>query len=177
MKPQSGTGKSTITFFVEGSDGKTVSANTVVRHLRQKLTVDEGILGFMVNKLQTTVCQNNCSGHGVCNEQTRLCECETFWMRVNGKRYSMITRLMDFDFQNLFKVYFNSHEDSDCSWSLLYVVLGVLCGVVSFAGSMWALIYLCNTWWSKPAGSRKSANYNLIENTDDLPQCKSMVSR
>ncbi|CAH0563661.1 unnamed protein product [Brassicogethes aeneus] len=151
VKPHPGSVKSTITFYVEGVDGNPVSANGVVAHLRQKLALDAGILGYGVAKLQTVVCQNNCSGHGICNEVTRMCECETFWMR------------------NLFKVYLNSTDDSDCSWSLLYVVLGALCTVVLFVGSTWGLIYLCYTWCNKRGGDRKSANYNLIENTDDLP--------
>lgn len=60
-----------------------MSANDVVEHLRQKLQVDARLLGFSVAKLQTAICQNNCSGHGVCDEVTRECECEAFWMHVS----------------------------------------------------------------------------------------------
>lgn len=71
-----------ITFYVETADGKALAANDVVNHLREKLKVDAGLLGFSIAKLQTFVCQNNCSGHGVCDEQSRNCVCEAFWMQV-----------------------------------------------------------------------------------------------
>lgn len=82
VQSERGNGKTKITFYVETMDGKSVPANDVVQHLRQKLRVDASLLGFSVAKLQTTICQNNCSGHGVCNELTRKCECEAFWMQV-----------------------------------------------------------------------------------------------
>lgn len=71
-----------ISFYVETQDGNPLSANEVVEYLRQKLRVDASLLSFSVASLKTTVCQNNCSGHGVCDEQTRDCICEAFWMRV-----------------------------------------------------------------------------------------------
>lgn len=83
MKPDQLTGKAIITFYVETPDGKPLPANNVVQHLRQKLKVDASLLGFSVASLKTTICQNNCSGHGVCNEETRDCICEAFWMRVS----------------------------------------------------------------------------------------------
>lgn len=82
MKTQVGTNKPIITFYTEYADGKLVPANEVVRHLHKKLKIDAGLLGFSISKLQTTICQNNCSGHGVCDEQTRKCICEAFWMEV-----------------------------------------------------------------------------------------------
>lgn len=82
MKPVSGTGMAMITFYVETKDVKPLPANDVVQHLREKLKVDAKLLGFSVAKLQTAICQNNCSGHGVCDEQTRRCICEAFWMHV-----------------------------------------------------------------------------------------------
>jgi hypothetical protein len=109
-------------------------------------------LGFTVTKLQTTICQNNCSGHGVCVEQTRKCECEAFWM------------------QDMFKVYLKSDEDSDCSWSILYVVLGVVCTILAFFGSMWALVYVCYTWCTKRWNGTKPTTYKLIEDLPPLPR-------
>jgi hypothetical protein len=148
VKPEVGSGKAMITFYVETPDGIPYPANDIVQHLREKLRVDGGLLGFTVTKLQTTICQNNCSGHGVCVEQTRKCECEAFWM------------------QDMFKVYLKSDEDSDCSWSILYVVLGVVCTILAFFGSMWALVYVCYTWCTKRWNGTKPTTYKLIE---DLP--------
>lgn len=151
VKAEPGTSKVKLVFYLEGSDGLPVSANEVVKHLRQKMDVDASLLGFSVAKLQTTICQNNCSGHGVCNEVTRVCECEVFWMH------------------DMFKMYLKSSEDSDCSWSVLYVVLGLICGVLTFFGCSWALIYLCYRWCHSRHDTNKPTNYKLLEDSDDLP--------
>ncbi|KAJ8931838.1 hypothetical protein NQ314_015235, partial [Rhamnusium bicolor] len=124
VRPEVGSGKAMLTFYVESAEGMPISANEVVHHLREKLRVDASLLRFSIAKLQTAICQNNCSGHGVCNEQTRKCECEAFWM------------------QDMFKVYLKTDEDSDCSWSILYVVLGMICSVVLFLGTLWGMVYL-----------------------------------
>lgn len=76
-----GTQRAVIVFYIEQPDGKSVPATDVVHHLKQKLKLDESLLSFSVVNLQTTICQNKCSGHGVCNEQTRKCLCEAFWMQ------------------------------------------------------------------------------------------------
>lgn len=154
LMPQKGTYKSVITFYVETTDGKPVPANEVVHHLREKLRVDASLLGFSVNQLQTHICQNNCSGHGVCNVETRKCICEAFWM------------------QDLFKVYFRTGEDSDCSWSILYVVLGVICSMLILVGTIWGVIFLCISWCSRRRSLNKPTTYKLIEDTDELPPCK-----
>lgn len=154
MRPETATGKSIISFYVDGPDSKSLPANDVVSHLRQKLRIDASLLGFTVAKLQTTICQNNCSGHGVCDEQTRKCKCEVFWM------------------QNMFKVYLRFDEDSDCNWSILYVVLGILCCVLLFLGSLWGMVHLCFNWCNKKSSVSKPSTYKLIEDTEDLPPCE-----
>ncbi|KAK9743988.1 hypothetical protein QE152_g8208 [Popillia japonica] len=155
MKTQVGTNKPIITFYTEYADGKLVPANEVVRHLHKKLKIDAGLLGFSISKLQTTICQNNCSGHGVCDEQTRKCICEAFWM------------------EDMFKLYLDDTTDSDCSWSIfwsiLYVALGIIITVLAVIGSIWGAVYLCMNGCSKRRLSGKPSTYKLIEDTDDLP--------
>ncbi|KAJ8953581.1 hypothetical protein NQ318_003003 [Aromia moschata] len=151
VRPEVATGKATITFYLESPEGQPIPANDVVRHLRQKLKVDATLLGFSVAKLQTAICQNNCSGHGVCDERTRRCECEAFWMH------------------DMFKVYLRQDEDSDCSWSVLYVVLGMMCGAVIFLSVLWGTVYLCCSWCTRRRSATKPTTYKLIEDTEDLP--------
>lgn len=153
IRPEISTGKSIITFYVDGIDGKPLPANDVVKHLREKLRIDASLMGFSVAKLQTVICQNNCSGHGVCDVQTRKCKCEVFWM------------------QDMFKVYLRLDEDSDCNWSILYVVLGMICSVLLFLGTLWGIVHLCYTWCSKKS-SVKPMTYKLLEDTEDLPPCE-----
>lgn len=150
IRAEVGTNRAVISFYVDDLKGKPIDANEVVLHLRQKLRMDEGLLGFTIIKLQTTICQNNCSGHGVCEEKTRNCICEAFWM------------------QDLFKIYFGSNDDSDCSWSILYVVLGVVCSIAAVLGSVWGLLYLCCNLCIKKRIRSKPLNYKLVD-SEDLP--------
>lgn len=56
-----------------------------VEHLlKDKLQRDASILGTVFADVRTVVCQNKCSGHGVCNDDTRACFCEAFWMPSFG---------------------------------------------------------------------------------------------
>lgn len=86
IRPDVGTGYPVISFYVEAPTGEPLPANDVVAHLREKLRIDVSLLGFSIVSLKTAVCQNSCSGHGICNEQTRECVCEAFWMRVREKQ-------------------------------------------------------------------------------------------
>lgn len=72
----------------------------------------------------------------------------------------------------MFKVYLKAEEDSDCSWSVLYVVLGLMCGVLTFFGCTWSLVYICYRWCHSRHDLNQPTNYKLIEDTDDLPPCK-----
>lgn len=150
LSSEVGTERVIIQFYIEQSDGKSMDANMVVKHFREKLKVDADILGFSVSGLQTVICQNNCSGHGLCDERTRICKCDTFWMR------------------DMLKEYWDADDDSDCSWSILYVVLGVLCFTLTVAGAIWGLIYLCLNNCSCRSEANKPTSYKLIENTDDV---------
>lgn len=49
-------------FFVDDSKNKTLSGPDVVSMLKAKLKQDSSLLQLSVDNIQTTVCQNNCSG-------------------------------------------------------------------------------------------------------------------
>lgn len=71
-------------FFLpsQTSDSQIVlmSGFDVEKLLLDKFWKDSAILGTMISNVRTVLCQNTCSGHGVCNAETRACMCETFWM-------------------------------------------------------------------------------------------------
>lgn len=52
----------------------------VERLLTQRFRWEPDILGMAVTDVRTTVCQNTCSDHGVCQADTRACACDAFWM-------------------------------------------------------------------------------------------------
>lgn len=71
----------------------------------------------------------------------------------------------------MFKLYLDDTTDSDCSWSILYVALGIIITVLAVIGSIWGAVYLCMNGCSKRRLSGKPSTYKLIEDTDDLPPC------
>lgn len=78
------TGAAVLVFYVTDGSGKPVDGLHVERQLRAQLQKDASILGALFVDIRTTVCQNNCSGHGSCNPTTRACICEAFWMPSAG---------------------------------------------------------------------------------------------
>ena len=52
----------------------------VVAELEAKLKASQDILDLKVLELDTLECQNTCSGHGKCQQATRTCMCEPFWI-------------------------------------------------------------------------------------------------
>ena len=71
-----------------------------------------------------SVCQNNCSGHGHCDHNSKHCVCEAFWM------------------ENLFKTYFTD-ADSNCGeWVDVCVCVCALACVRVFV-CVRACVFVC----------------------------------
>lgn len=85
LKKEQKTGQAIMTFFVENTENREgkvsiVPGLEVEKILKEKFWRDASILGDSLSDIRTSVCQNPCSDHGVCNTETRSCTCETFWM-------------------------------------------------------------------------------------------------
>lgn len=88
LRAEPKTGKTVLVFYVEKKGDKTsLLGGEVVQRLKEKLRQDSGLLLLPVVNIDTAVCQNNCSGHGVCDQETRQCMCEAFWMQNVLKKY------------------------------------------------------------------------------------------
>ncbi|XP_054007146.1 dyslexia-associated protein KIAA0319 isoform X1 [Hylaeus anthracinus] len=149
LKVEPRTGKAVLIFYVEKKGGKTTMPGPeVVKRLKEKLRQDSGLLQLSVANIDTAVCQNNCSGHGVCDQETRLCMCEAFWM------------------QNLIQKYFGN-GDSNCDWSILYVIIALLSLVVCWVGLIWGLVCLCQRICTGKRRSlrtkKKPLRYSLLQ--------------
>ena len=68
---------------------KTMSGIKVVDDLNSKIKQGQDILDLKLLELDTLVCQNDCSGHGKCQEATRECICEPFWIENSVRRHLM----------------------------------------------------------------------------------------
>ncbi|XP_029033013.1 dyslexia-associated protein KIAA0319 [Osmia bicornis bicornis] len=149
LRAEPHTGRAVLIFYVEKKGGKTTMPGPeVVKRLKEKLKQDSGLLQLSVANIDTAVCQNNCSGHGVCDQETRLCMCEAFWM------------------QNLIQKYFGN-GDSNCDWSILYVIIALLSLVVCWVGLIWGLVCLCQRICSGKRRSlrakKKPPRYSLLQ--------------
>ncbi|KAG8143074.1 hypothetical protein E2320_000354, partial [Naja naja] len=73
---------------------------------------------FRALEINTVTCQLNCSDHGLCDSFTKRCICDPFWM------------------ENFIKVQIGDGE-SNCEWSVLYVVIASFVILVSLGIFSW----------------------------------------
>lgn len=124
----------------------------VLHNLRPKLYSQPDIFEYPVISIDTLVCQNNCSGHGRCDQHTKQCMCEAFWMQDFIR-----TKLL--------------HGENNCDWSILYVVIVCFLIVVGTAGISWAI---CCCWKKRRCRwkAKKRSKYSLLpqsESSKDSP--------
>ncbi|XP_012278957.1 dyslexia-associated protein KIAA0319-like protein [Orussus abietinus] len=148
LRAEPRTGRVVLIFYVEKKGGKsTMTGPDVVKRLKEKLRQDSGLLQLSVARVETAICQNNCSGHGVCDQESRQCLCEAFWMK------------------NLIQIYFGNGE-SNCDWSVLYVIIALLSIVICWVGCVWGLFCLCHRICGKRRTTRskkKPTRYSLLQ--------------
>lgn len=126
VEPKSAYTRTVLQFFttVKSESGwRTLPGTEVAALLKKKLRNDINLLAYPVLEVDTFICQNNCSGHGVCDQVTRRCNCQTFWM------------------ENPFSV--SNGADYNCDWSLVYVVIIVVILVILLVLTLGSLVYLC----------------------------------
>uniref|UniRef100_A0A182WFF8 MANSC domain-containing protein n=1 Tax=Anopheles minimus TaxID=112268 RepID=A0A182WFF8_9DIPT len=153
LKVEPRTGQVVIIFYVEKKYGleekdkpEVMPALEVERILKEKFWRDYTILGTSVIGIRTTVCQNDCSGHGVCNAETRECICQSFWM------------------PDIF--YFWGIAEANCDWSILYVIVGVLIVFFVLSGICWGITCFCRRS-AKPRTRPKPQKYSLLQTHDE----------
>ncbi|XP_054708646.1 dyslexia-associated protein KIAA0319 homolog [Uloborus diversus] len=144
-------------------NGGIISGVDVVSRLKKKLRTDSSLLDVEVLSVDTVVCQNKCSGHGICDQYTKHCVCEAFWM------------------QDVFRYNFGDKE-SNCDWSILYVIIVSFTIVVTLAGILWGIACCCTRMrFRKP---KKRHRYTLLDDFNDrererekfFPQSKNQKS-
>uniref|UniRef100_A0A674C5G1 KIAA0319 like n=1 Tax=Salmo trutta TaxID=8032 RepID=A0A674C5G1_SALTR len=71
-----------LVFLVSGGPGRPpLSGHSVALGLRNKLRKQKNdFLIFKARRVDTVICQLNCSSHGDCDSFTRTCVCHPFWM-------------------------------------------------------------------------------------------------
>ncbi|XP_068125203.1 dyslexia-associated protein KIAA0319-like protein homolog [Hyperolius riggenbachi] len=148
QKIQMYTEKSTkVVFYVKNQPPHLVMKGyQVACTLRNELRKQQsGFLIFRALEIDTFTCQLNCSLHGHCNSFTKRCVCDPFWM------------------ENFIRRQFGDGE-SNCEWSVLYVIITSFLGVVALGLFVWCTICCCKRKKGKP---KRKSRYKMLEATDD----------
>ncbi|XP_023315730.1 dyslexia-associated protein KIAA0319-like protein [Trichogramma pretiosum] len=174
LRAEPRTNRLILVFFVRSKTDKgevvVLPASRVVdqleRELRDDSTKGHRRMQLPVARLDTSICQNNCSGHGTCDQETRQCVCEAFWM------------------QNFIKA---RAGDSNCDWSILYAIIGGLAALIVGSCAVWLIACCCKRacrclsccccCWGRrrappasllrPPSKKKPARYSLLADDDE----------
>lgn len=133
-----------LVFLVSGGPGRPpLSGRSVALGLRNKLRKQKNdFLIYKARRVDTVICQLNCSSHGECDSFTRRCVCHPFWM------------------ENFIRAQLGDAE-SNCEWSVLYVTIASFMIVVAIATVGWAMVCCCNRRKSKVR--RNKSRYKMLE--------------
>ncbi|KAL3043575.1 hypothetical protein OYC64_003437 [Pagothenia borchgrevinki] len=133
-----------LVFLVSGGPGRPpLSGHSVAFSLRNKLRKQKNdFLIYKARRVDTVICQLNCSSHGECDSYTRSCVCQPFWM------------------ENFVRAQLGDAE-SNCEWSVLYVTIASFMIVVAIATTIWGMVCCCNRRKSKVR--RSKSKYKMLE--------------
>uniref|UniRef100_A0A665WCH4 PKD domain-containing protein n=1 Tax=Echeneis naucrates TaxID=173247 RepID=A0A665WCH4_ECHNA len=133
-----------LVFLVSGGPGRPpLSGHSVAFSLRNKLRKQKNdFLIFKARRVDTVICQLNCSSHGECDSFTRRCVCHPFWM------------------ENFIRAQLGDAE-SNCEWSVLYVTIASFMIVVAIATVVWGMVCCCNRRKNKVR--RSKSRYKILE--------------
>ncbi|XP_054855230.1 dyslexia-associated protein KIAA0319-like protein homolog isoform X2 [Eublepharis macularius] len=135
-----------MVFYVRNQPPRQIfKGRDVAWTLRNELRKQQSdFLIFRALEINTVTCQLNCSDHGHCDSFTKRCICDPFWM------------------ENFIKMRIGDGE-SNCEWSVLYVVIASFVIVVSFGIFSWAVVCCCKRRKGKP---KRKSKYKILDATD-----------
>ncbi|KAM6239685.1 dyslexia-associated protein KIAA0319-like protein homolog [Porphyrio hochstetteri] len=135
-----------MVFFVQNQPPHQIfKGREVAWTLKNELRKQQSdFLIFRALEINTVTCQLNCSEHGRCDSFTKRCICDPFWM------------------ENFFRVQMGDGE-SNCEWSVLYVVIASFVIVVAFGILSWMVICCCKRRKGK---SKRKSKYKILDATD-----------
>ncbi|XP_078094029.1 dyslexia-associated protein KIAA0319-like protein isoform X1 [Mustelus asterias] len=136
-----------IIFCVRNTQAHQVlKGQDVARILKNKFRKQKSdFLVFRALQVGTVICQLNCSDHGRCDSFNKRCLCDPFWM------------------ENFIRVQLGDGE-SNCEWSVLYVVIAAFVILVAIGILVWMVLCFCKRRKGKP---RRKSRYKILDATDD----------
>lgn len=135
-----------MVFFIQNEPPHQLfKGHEVAALLRSELRKQKAdFLIFRALEINTVTCQLNCSDHGHCDSFTKRCVCDPFWM------------------ENFIKVQLRD-GDSNCEWSVLYVIIATFVIVVALGILSWTAICCCKRQKGKP---KRKSRYKILDATD-----------
>uniref|UniRef100_A0A8C0GN83 KIAA0319 like n=1 Tax=Chelonoidis abingdonii TaxID=106734 RepID=A0A8C0GN83_CHEAB len=135
-----------MVFFVQNQPPHQIfKGHDVAWTLKSELRKQQSdFLIFRALEINTVTCQLNCSEHGHCDSFTKRCICDPFWM------------------ENFIKVQMGEGE-SNCEWSVLYVIIASFVIVVAFGILSWTVVCCCKRRKGKP---KRKSKYKILDATD-----------
>ncbi|NXG14804.1 K319L protein, partial [Grallaria varia] len=135
-----------MVFFVQNQPPHQIfKGREVAWTLKNELRKQQSdFLIFRALEINTVTCQLNCSEHGRCDSFTKRCVCDPFWM------------------ENFLRVQMGDGE-SNCEWSVLYVVIASFVIVVALGILSWMVICCCKRRKGK---SKRKSKYKILDATD-----------
>ncbi|XP_003788232.1 dyslexia-associated protein KIAA0319-like protein homolog isoform X2 [Otolemur garnettii] len=135
-----------MVFFVQNEPPHQIfKGHEVAAMLKSELRKQKAdFLIFRALEINTVTCQLNCSDHGHCDSFTKRCICDPFWM------------------ENFIKVQLKD-GDSNCEWSVLYVIIATFVLVVALGILSWMVICCCKRQKGKP---KRKSKYKILDATD-----------
>ncbi|KFU89395.1 Dyslexia-associated protein KIAA0319-like [Chaetura pelagica] len=135
-----------MVFFVQNQPPHQIfKGREVAWTLKNELRKQQSdFLIFRALEINTVTCQLNCSDHGRCDSFTKRCVCDPFWM------------------ENFLRAQMGDGE-SNCEWSVLYVIIASFLIVVAFGILSWMVICCCKRRKGK---SKRKSKYKILDATD-----------
>ncbi|NWV91038.1 K319L protein, partial [Machaerirhynchus nigripectus] len=135
-----------MVFFVQNQPPHQIfKGREVAWTLKNELRKQQSdFLIFRALEINTVTCQLNCSEHGRCDSFTKRCVCDPFWM------------------ENFLRVQMGDGE-SNCEWSVLYVIIASFVIVVALGFLSWMVICCCRRRKGK---SKRKSKYKILDATD-----------
>ncbi|XP_068924012.1 dyslexia-associated protein KIAA0319-like protein homolog isoform X1 [Petaurus breviceps papuanus] len=135
-----------MVFFVQNEPPHQIfKGHDVAAMLKSELRKQQtDFLIFRALEINTVTCQLNCSDHGRCDSFTKRCVCDPFWM------------------ENFIKVQLKDGE-SNCEWSVLYVIIASFVIIVALGILSWTMVCCCKRRKGKP---KRKSKYKILDATD-----------
>lgn len=142
--------------------------------LKDKLWSGSSIVGMPISDIRSTVCQNPCSGHGVCNADTRACMCDTFWMPniyyFWGISEANCGRFFLWNGMKKKQQYFSISKWLEIDWSTFLVSF---CPQIGPFYMLWLVSSSCSSWYRQFV--LRSHAIAELQSPEHVPRRKSML--